>query len=48
MIVEPKYKFDKITMPKIKEPLSEQEINVLKLAAIGSAYCKGSLKIRLY
>ena len=35
MIVEPKYKFDKITMPKIKEPLSEQEINVLKLAAIG-------------
>ena len=35
MIAEPKYKFDKFSMQKIKESLSEQEVNVLKLAAIG-------------
>ena len=35
MIAEPKYKFNKVSMSKFKETLSEQEINVLKLAAIG-------------
>lgn len=35
MIAEPKYKFDKFSMQKSKESLSEQEVNVLKLAAIG-------------
>ena len=35
MTAEPKYKFDKFPMQKIKESLSEQEVNVLKLAAIG-------------
>lgn len=35
MIAKTKYMFGNILVPKIKEPLTEQEINVLKLAAIG-------------
>ena len=35
MIAKTKYMFGNIPVPKIKEPLSEQEINVLKLAAVG-------------